>query len=131
MANQKVSITETELERLKKIPGVKFNLPLNDQTYPSYEALVGKPHAKGWKSGIYIFTHLPSGRKYVGSSNSLSRRLNQYFTFKHMNQENSGQLLPLIKKEGFDKFSLEIFVMPTEFSFGFYFLFLEQYHLLN
>jgi len=40
-------------------------------------------------------------------------------------------LLPLIKKEGFDKFSLEIFVMPAEFSSGYYFLFLEQYHLFN
>jgi hypothetical protein len=40
-------------------------------------------------------------------------------------------LLPLIKTEGFDKFSLDIFVMPTEFSSGFYYLFLEQYHLLS
>lgn len=131
MQNQKVSITKTELEKLKKIPGVKFDLPLNDQTIPSFQALVGKPHARGWKAGIYIFTHIPTGSKYIGSSNSLSRRLNQYFTFKHINQENSGQLIPLIKIEGFDKFSLEIFVMPIEFSFGFYYLFLEQYHLLN
>jgi hypothetical protein len=36
-----------------------------------------------------------------------------------------------MKKEGFDKFSLEIFVMPSEFSSDYYFLFLEQYHLLN
>lgn len=43
MANQKVSITETELERLKKLPGVKYDLPLNDQTLPSFESLVGKP----------------------------------------------------------------------------------------
>ena len=92
---------------------------------------MGKPHARGWKAGIYIFTHLPTGSKYIGSSNSLSRRLEQYFTFKHINQENSGQLLPLIKIEGYDNFSLEIFVMPTEFSSGFYYLLLEQYHLLN
>ena len=131
MQNQKVSITKTELEKLKKIPGVKFDLPLNDQTIPSFQALVGKPNTRGWKAGIYIFTHNPTGSKYTGSSNSLSRRLNQYFTFKHINPENSGQLIPLIKIEVFDKFSLEIFVMPTEFSFGFYYLFLEQYHLLN
>lgn len=131
MANQNVSITATELEKIKNIPGVRFDLPLNDQTYPSFEGLVGKPKARKWKSGIYIFTHLPTGKKYIGSSNSLSRRLNQYFTFKHFNNENSGQLLPLIKLEGFDKFSLEIFVMPTELSSGFYYLFLEQYHLLN
>lgn len=47
--------------------------------------------------------------KYVGSSNSISRRLDQYF--KHYNQKNSGLLLPL-KKDGFDVFSLEVFVVP-------------------
>ena len=47
VANQKVSITETELERLKKIPlpadgGVRsaYDLPLNDQTSLSFESLV-------------------------------------------------------------------------------------------
>lgn len=131
MLNQKVSITETELENLKKIPGLKYDLPLNDQTISSFQNLVGKAHARVWKSGVYIFTHKPTESKYIGSSNSLSRRLNQYFTFKHINQESSGQLLPLIQKEGFDKFSLEIFVMPTDFSFDFDYLFLEQFHLLN
>ena len=113
LANQQVSITQSELEQLIKIPGVKFDLPLNDQTYPSFEGLVGKPKTRGWKAGVYIFTHLPTGGKYVGSSNSLSRRLDQYFTpHHHLNQEDSGLLLPLIRKEGFDQFSLEIFVMP-------------------
>lgn len=65
------------------------------------------------KAGVYIFTHKATGSKYVGSSNSLSRRLDQYFTFKHFNQENSGLLLPLIKKDGFGAFNLEIFVVPV------------------
>ena len=34
LANQQVSITLLELDRLKDIPGVKFDLPLNDHTYP-------------------------------------------------------------------------------------------------
>ncbi len=29
--------------------------------------------------GVYFFAHIPSGMKYVGSSNSLSRRLSSYF----------------------------------------------------
>jgi len=117
--------------RPKKIPGIKYSLPLDDQIYSSFINLVGTPKTRGLKAGVYIFTHLATGSQYVGSSNSLSRRLDQYFTFKQFNVENSGLLLPLIKKEGFDKFSLEIFVMPAEFSSGYYFLFLEQYHLLN
>ena len=105
LKNQKVSITEAELTRLKAIPGVKFDLPLNDQTNPAFEGLVGKPSTRGIKAGVYIFTHITSGDKYVGSSNSLSRRLVgsalQYFNLKHFNQRNSGLLIPLINKYGF------------------------------
>ena len=64
---------------------------------------------------------------FGGSTAKYFCGLDQYFTFKGFNVENSGQLLPLIKKEGFDKFSLEIFVMPPEFSSGFYFLFLVSF----
>ena len=138
LSSQQVSITEEELAKLKTISGVRFDLPLNDQTYPSYIGLVGKPNTRGIKAGVYIFTHKATGSKYVGSSNSLSRRLDQYFTFKHFNQENSGLLLPLIKKDGFGAFNLEIFVVPENFSqaattykLEYYYLFLEQYYLLN
>jgi len=130
VANQQVSFTQPELDELKNIPGIKFDLPLTNETYVSFINIVGKPKARGLKVGVYVFTHKPTGNKYVGSSNNLSRRLDQYFTFKHLNNI-SGQLLPLLKKDGFDKFSLEIFVMPPEFSSDYSFLFLEQYHLLN
>jgi len=140
LKNQKVSITEAELAILKNIPGVIFKLPLNDQTYPSFEGLVGKPNIRGIKAGVYIFTHIASGAKYVGSSNSLSRRLDQYFTFKHFNQKNSGLLIPLIKEEGFEAFNLEVLVIPeniglefkdsNNLNFNFPYLFLEQYYLL-
>lgn len=136
LSNQQVSITEEKLTKLKNIPGVKFDLPLTEETYPSFVSLVGKPKTRGIKAGVYIFTHKVTDSKYVGSSNSLSRRLDQYFTFKHFNQENSGLLLPLIKKDGFEAFSLEIFVVPEDLNYSvdrldYYFLFLEQYHLLN
>lgn len=93
---------------------------------------MGKFGSKTRKAGIYIFTHKVTGSKYVGSSNSLSRRLEQYFSPLHMfSQVNSGLLLPLIKKEGLGSFTLEVFVMPVEFSSDYYFLFLEQYYLLH
>jgi hypothetical protein len=141
LKNQKVSITEAELAKLKNIPGVRFKLPLNDQTYPSFEGLVGKPNTRDIKAGVYIFTHSATGAKYVGSSNSLSRRLDQYFTFKHFNQKNSGLLIPLIKEEGFEAFNLEVLVIPeniglefngsNNLNFYFPYLFLEQYYLLH
>lgn len=141
LKNQKVYITEAELARLKNTPSVIFNLPLNDQTYPSFEGLIGKPNTRDIKAGVYIFTHIASGAKYVGSSNSLSRRLDQYFTFKYFNQKNSGLLIPLIKEEGFEAFNLEVFVIPeniglefngsNNLNFNFPYLFLEQYYLLH
>lgn len=131
LVNQGVSITPEILEKINSIPSVMFDLPICDQIYPSLAALVGRPQSKGWKSGVYIFTHKPSGSKYVGSSNNLSRRLDQYFTFKHIDNKNSGKFLPFLQEEGFSKFSLEILVMPEELSTSYCFLFLEQYHLLH
>lgn len=52
---------------------------------PKLLGLIGKPKTRGLKAGVYIFTLKPTGHKYVGSSNSLSRRLYQYFKFKHIN----------------------------------------------
>lgn len=136
LENQQISITEEELNKLKKISGVIFDLPLNEVTYPSFESLIGRPNTRNPKTGVYIFTHKKSGSKYVGSSNSLSRRINQYFTFKHFNQENSGLLLPLFKKDRFESFNLSIFVIPDNLSVSpiksnYFYLFLEQYYLLH
>ena len=79
LANQGVSITQKKLNILLNIKGVTFDLPFDSQTFPALFGLVGKPKSRRPKAGIYIFTHLATGRKYVGSSNSLSRRLEQYF----------------------------------------------------
>ena len=67
----------------------------------------------------------------MGSSNSLSRRLEQYFNPNPLFYKEYGLLLPLIKKEGFSGFNLEVFVMPEELSSDYNFLFLEQYNLLD
>lgn len=84
------------------------------------------------KPGIYIFTHKISGKKYVGSSNSLARRLEQYFSPEHLfSQLNYGIFLPFLKAEGIGAFTLEVFIMPPKFTHEHYFLFLEQYYLLH
>jgi hypothetical protein len=143
LANQGVSITQKKLNILLNIKGVTFDLPFDSQTFPALFGLVGKPallvyppkegkpKSRRPKAGIYIFTHLATGRKYVGSSNSLSRRLEQYFNPNPLFYKEYGLLLPLIKKEGFSAFNLEVFVMPEELSSDYNFLFLEQYHLLD
>jgi hypothetical protein len=128
LVNQQVFITQEELDKLKGIPGVKFDLPLNDETTRAFIDLVGRQRSQ--KSGVYVFTHLESGSKYVGSSNNLSYRLFNYFRHGDNPRYNSGLMLPILRKQGIGAFSLEIFIIPTEFSSDSY-LFLEQYHLLN
>ena len=47
---------------------------------------------------MFIFLHKETGSKYVGSSNSLSRRLEQSGN-QYMNKD-SGRFIPLIKERG-------------------------------
>jgi hypothetical protein len=131
LANQGVSITQEEQDKLLSIKGVTFDLPFNSETLPALIGLVGTPKTRRRKAGIYIFTHLATGRKYVGSSNSLSRRLEQYINPNPSFYKEYGIFLPLIKKEGFSAFNLEVFVMPENLTSDYHFLFLEQYHLLD
>lgn len=86
LINQQVSITEDELTRLKGIPGVRFDLPITDQTYYSYVSFLGKPKTRGIRAGVYFFTHKAIDSKYIGSSYSLSIRFDQYFTYKQFNR---------------------------------------------
>lgn len=100
LVNQKVAITEERLSKLLDIKSVSFSLPIADEIYLSYAQLIGKPNTRIRKSGVYIFTHIKSGRRYVGSSNSLSRRLKQYFNPNPDFMKQTGHLLSLVQKEG-------------------------------
>lgn len=70
LVNQQVSISPEELDKLKGIPGVKFDLPLNDETLRAFISLIGRSNSRVHRAGVYIFTHLSTGSKYVGSSNN-------------------------------------------------------------
>nr|YP_010710778.1 hypothetical protein P2Z26_mgp38 [Gonatophragmium mori]WCZ71142.1 hypothetical protein [Gonatophragmium mori] len=128
--NQEVFITKDELDNIKNLPIVKFDLPLNDNDYKLYNNLIGTSKTKSGKAGVYIFTHKPTGSNFVGSTKSLSRRLDQYFNLLHFNNDKE-LLIPLIKQEGLEAFNLHVIVMPEKFSSNYYFLFLEQYYLLS
>lgn len=66
--------------------------------------------------GVYVFTHLESGSKYVGFSNNLSYRLFNYIRHEDSSTNNSGLMLPIFREQGIKAFNLEIFIMPTVFS---------------
>lgn len=131
LLNQKVAISQKELDELLSLPSVKFDLPITNETHPSLLALIRKPHSKRSNTGVYIFTHKPTGNKYVGSSNDLARRFKQYFEKDLLfANKNYGLLIPLINKEGLDAFSLQVIVVPSSYP-KYSYCFLEQYFLLD
>lgn len=128
--NQKVAISQKELDELLNLPSVKYDLPITDETHPSLVALIRK-HSKRSNNRVYIFTHKLTGNKYVGSSNDLARRFKQYFDKDLLfANKNYGLLLPLMDKEGLGAFSLEVIVVPSSYP-KYSYCFLEQYFLLD
>lgn len=60
------------------------------------------------KSGVYCFTNLTSGKKYVGSSVDLRRRLLQYFSVSFLTKTTYMPICSALLKYGYSGFSLEI-----------------------
>lgn len=134
LLNQKVYITQQELDELLSLPSVKFDLPITDQTYPALLGLIGKQGSKRSKPGVYIFSHNYSDKKYVGSSNDLARRFKQYFEKNALfSNKDTGILLPMLEKENLKAFTLEVIVIPSKEGFfsKYAHCFLEQYYLLD
>ena len=102
---------------------------LNNKTITKkiIEDKLGLAKGKNRIPGIYIFTHISSGRKYVGSSSELFLRLNGYINFTH---RESGLIVPLLKKENLKNFSLQVFPFYTNYVKGLEII-LEQYYLLD
>lgn len=128
LLNQNLLVTDSKLEELLKVKGVEFDLPISTpKNKELFSELSGKSKYKGF-SGVYIFIHVNTGHKYVGSSNLLRRRLDYYFKGDFT---LIGKFLPLLHKEGLKAFKLIIFKLDSnKFSIKDA-LILEQYHLLN
>ena len=99
LLNQKVTVSQKELDELLNLPNVKLDLPITDETYPSLLALIGKPQSRRSNTGVYVFIHKLIGNKYVSSSNDLARRFKQYFYKDALfGYKNTGLLTPLVEK---------------------------------
>jgi hypothetical protein len=123
-----IKITKHELESL--INTTSFTLTNLNQKSITKEILkdkLGLPNSKQRIPGIYIFTHVSTGRKYVGSSSQLAFRLNGYINLSH---RESGLLIPILKKEGLKNFSLQVFPFYHNYIKGSEVV-LEQYYLLD
>jgi hypothetical protein len=128
LLNQNLTVTESNLEKLLKVQGVEFDLPISTpENRKLFEDLTGKSKHKGF-SGIYIFIHKNTGQKYLGSSNLLRRRMDYYFKGDF---PLAGQFLPLLHKDELKAFKLIIFKLDSNIFSNQDALILEQYNLLN
>jgi group I intron endonuclease len=62
------------------------------------------------KTGIYQWTHILSGKKYVGSAIELSKRLNNYYSISYMSSKSKSRsyIYSAILKHGYENFSVSI-----------------------
>ena len=121
-----LNITQETLNILLSYPRLEFfNLDLNTINSNRFKDNLGTTKDK--VPGVYIWTHISTGDKYVGSSTQLARRLNGYFKDTHA---DAGKLIPLIKKEGLSVFNLQVIVLKDNYVVN-QELLLEQYFLLH
>lgn len=132
LLNQDITITDYKLKELLKVEGVELNLqtsslPLAQEDYNLFSELTGNSNYKG-HFGVYMFIHKITGKKYVGSSNLLRRKMDYYFKgdFPLM-----GKFLPLLAQKGLGAFKLIIFKLDKNKFNVKDALILKQYHLLN
>jgi group I intron endonuclease len=60
------------------------------------------------KSGIYMWTNSKNGKRYIGSSENLTKRFIQYFNTNHLLTNTCMYICRALLKHGFENFSLEI-----------------------
>jgi hypothetical protein len=128
LLNQNICVSESKLRDLLKVKGVEIDLPISTpENKKTFGKLTGKSQYKGF-FGVYIFIHIHTGQKYVGSSNLLRRRLDYYFKGDF---PLKGKFLPLLKKDGLKAFKLQIFKLDSSKFSSKDALILEQHFLLN
>ena len=125
---QRTSVTTDELNSLLALR------PIQPVSLTSHTAVVDfikrSARVKGSKiqiPGIYIWTYLPTGEMYVGSSMDLTTRIRGYLLHSH---KLNGKLLPLLYSNPITDFTLQVVITPQFTSFKGETI-LEQYHLLN
>lgn len=128
LAFANISITQTLLDKVLNLPRLVFtNLSLDTLKSPKFLEQIGTIRNEKCPAGVYIWTHISTGDKYVGSSSSLARRLIGYFKGNHA---DVGKLIPLIKKEGVGVFKLEVLLLKSDYIDN-QELSIEQYFLLH
>lgn len=128
LAFAKITITQQKLEELLNIKRLEFtNLDSNTIKSDYFRKTIGTYRGIPQIPGVYIWTYLPTGDKYVGSSLKLARRLIGYFNCSHA---NTGKFIPLMKEQGVNAFNLTVIPITENYT-KHQEQCLEQYFLLH
>lgn len=127
LAYSGILVNEETLNSLINMPRLTFKDLHKLETRRFIDEKIGLPHGKVQLNGVYIFTHIDTNQKYVGSSSQLAFRLRGYLNQTH---RSIGKLIPLIEQRGLSSFKLEVICLPyyPDFSSE---IALEQYYLLD
>jgi hypothetical protein len=60
------------------------------------------------KEGVYLWTHLESGKKYVNSAVNLSTRFKNYYSIYHLELNKTMQIYNALRIHGYSVFNLTI-----------------------
>lgn len=118
------NISETDLHNLLNGPKILFTDLSDRKSLTKMITKTGKEF--GSLSGVYIWTHVPSNKKYVGSAIHLPTRLRSYF----LKTINIGKFLPILNNYPISEFNLEVRFTPYSSNFRNEMV-LEQYFLLD
>ena len=101
-------IYDTRLYSTKTNPNRNLT-PINPKKFSNADKdkLAIIEYSKG-KTGIYLWTNILNGKKYVGSSNNLKRRFLEYYNVNRLLKENSMPIYAALLKHGYHNFSLTI-----------------------
>lgn len=112
LASLDVSTTPAELAKLGALPSVQGGFT-NRKVGPQVAAAIGSSSATDAESkrkGVYIFTHIATGDKYVGGTANAASRVRSYFKPK---QPKTGKIRPALVKYGLDAFTVEFIHIPN------------------
>lgn len=113
LAFANINITQSQLDKILTGARLEFlNLDSNTIRSDVFLENVGTVRGNVQVPGVYIWTHLSTNDKYVGSSSTLARRLIGYFNCTH---KNTGKLIPLIKSEGLGAFKLQVIPLKESY----------------
>lgn len=127
LAYSNILVSEDTLNSLLTVPKWVFTDLHKKKTLDLIYEKLGLPHSKIQTQGVYIFTFLTTGQKYVGSSCQLSFRLKGYLNQTH---RSTGKFIPLLKEIGLSQFKLEVICLPYSSELRLEIV-LEQYYLLD